>query len=132
MNATQRYRGFAKLLTQRLLAELKDQIHSIVLFDSVARGDAMEDSDIDILIIMDAPFESKQRVRAITYDLALDSGVIIQLKFFRSSGFADEAIRFNSGFASDVIEQGIVLYDDGTFRRICQKVHPASAAIPER
>jgi predicted nucleotidyltransferase len=132
MSTTQRYREIAGLLTERLLAKLKDQIHSIVIFGSAARGDATENSDIDILVIMDAPFDSKQRIRAITYDLALDSGVIIQLKFFRSTGFADEALRFRSDFASDVIEQGIVLHDDGTFGRICQKVHPAGAGIPER
>ena len=48
-------------LKEQLLAELKGEIRSIVLFGSVARGEATEDSDIDILIITDAPFETKQR-----------------------------------------------------------------------
>ena len=37
--------------TQRILAsDVKDQIAKIILFGSVARGDARQDSDVDVLV----------------------------------------------------------------------------------
>ncbi|MDA1347440.1 MAG: nucleotidyltransferase domain-containing protein [Chloroflexi bacterium] len=56
------FRAVADLLKTALLAEVKDQIHSIVLFGSVARDEATSDSDVDILIITEAPFEVRQHI----------------------------------------------------------------------
>lgn len=36
---------------RRVLERYEDKIDSIILFGSVARGEAKEDSDIDILVI---------------------------------------------------------------------------------
>ena len=49
MVAAAKYQQPVDRLTRQLLAELKDQIHSIVLFGSVARGEATDDSDVDVL-----------------------------------------------------------------------------------
>jgi len=38
-------------LRERLVEELGDKIESIVLYGSVARNEAQEDSDIDILVV---------------------------------------------------------------------------------
>ena len=49
-----------KNIEQKLISELKnkfhDELHSIVLFGSYARGTAQKYSDIDILIILDRKF----------------------------------------------------------------------------
>ena len=63
MVSKSRYQIALTSLIERLLAELRDQLRSVILFGSVARGELESDgvSDIDILIIADAPFETKQR-----------------------------------------------------------------------
>ena len=45
------YEEVARKLSDRLIAELKGEIEAIVLYGSVARKEAHEESDIDILII---------------------------------------------------------------------------------
>ncbi len=117
-------------LKEQLLAELEGEIRSIVLFGSVARGETTEDSDIDILIITDAPLETMQRIDKISYHIDLENGVFTQLVFFTTQGFEKETITYRSYFSSDVISQGIVLYDDGTFRRICEKAASTVTGVP--
>ena len=119
-------------LQQRLLAELKDQVHSLVLFGSVARGEASADSDVDVLIITDAPFAVRQRIDEISYDIDLENGVFTQLVFFTAQSFENEAVGLRSYFSSDIIGQGIVLYDDGTLRRIREKASSTVPGIPRR
>ena len=46
-------------LKEQLLAEFADEVHSIILFGSVARGEANADSDVDVLIISDASREEQ-------------------------------------------------------------------------
>ena len=119
-------------LKERLLVALEGQIHSIVLFGSVARGEADAESDIDILIITDAPFATRQRIDAISYDIDLENGVFTQLVFFAAQGFENEAVRLRSYFSSDIMSQGIVLYDDGTFTAIREKASATVPGIPRR
>lgn len=130
MTSIPKYGKVIDTLKERLLAELKDEIHSLVLFGSVARGDATDDSDIDILVIMDAPYATKKRIHEISSDIGLDNEVFIQTVFFTTQGFEKEAITYRSYFAQDIISQGIVLYDDETFRRICEEAASAISGIP--
>ena len=45
------YRDVAREFTHRVTSVLGDQVESIVLYGSVARGEAKRDSDIDIFIV---------------------------------------------------------------------------------
>ena len=89
------------------------------------------ESDIDIILITDASFETKERVQEISYDIDLENGILTQLVFFTVQGFEKE-VRMRSWFSDDVITQGIVLYDDGTYQRICQKSPRSVAGVPRR
>ncbi|MCH8207131.1 MAG: nucleotidyltransferase domain-containing protein [Chloroflexi bacterium] len=117
----------------RLLKEKlpTDEVHSIVLFGSVARGDAGPESDIDLLVIYDGSFETKRRFQDITYDIGLENSLLAQSVFFKPEGFERE-VRWRSYFAQDVISQGIVLHDDGTYRGICRESLKAGSGVPER
>ena len=115
MTETSTRQRVVDLLKEQLLAEVREHIHSMVLFGSVARGDANAESDIDIIVISDASFEIKQRVHHISSDIDLEHGVFTQLVFFKTQGFEKE-IRMRSWFSMDVVSQGIVLHDDGTYR----------------
>ena len=115
-----------ELLKERLPT---DKVHSIVLFGSVARGEATADSDIDLLVIYDGSFDTQSRFNDMVYDIDMENGVFTQLVFFKPEGFERE-VRWRSYFSQDVISQGVVLYDDATFRRICRESFKAGSGVP--
>ena len=45
------HRAVVEEFTQRVVSTLGDQVESVILYGSVARGDAGPESDIDILVI---------------------------------------------------------------------------------
>ena len=59
---SRRYRALAEKFAQFLLAELGDQLTTIVLYGSVARGTARPDSDIDLFVIAGETDEEKEAV----------------------------------------------------------------------
>jgi predicted nucleotidyltransferase len=52
MKIRDKYRKAVDEFVERVLDKYSDRIDSIILFGSVARGEAKEESDIDILIKM--------------------------------------------------------------------------------
>lgn len=52
MDNTKIYTGYVTLIVDLLKAGLKDKLVSVVLYGSVARGEAGEGSDIDLLIVV--------------------------------------------------------------------------------
>ena len=69
MTATSLRRNVADDLVRRVLAQLGDRIHSIVLFGSVARDEANSESDVDLLIITDDTLSTRNQIYDICYDL---------------------------------------------------------------
>jgi len=49
VSTSEKHRKAIESVVEQFLSELNDRIHSIVLFGSVARGEATEESDIDLL-----------------------------------------------------------------------------------
>ena len=125
----QRYQQAINSLKAQLLFELGDQLHSIVLFGSVARGEAGTDSDIDILILTEGPHENKKRIYDGSYDIGRKHQVVMQPVLFTTQRFKEEA-GMRSWLFSDIISQGIVLHDDGTYRRIREEASSALRGIP--
>ena len=72
-------------IMQRTAAELKNlfgsKLDSVILFGSYARGDFDEDSDIDILILVDLPAEKLSAYRAeidsLCGSLLFEYGVVV-------------------------------------------------------
>ena len=126
-----KYRHVVEALTEKLLAELREQIHSIVLFGSVARGKATDDSDIDVLIIFHSRLETKRRINEISSHIDLENEVFTQLLFYSVEGF-EKGVRMRSWFSADLMSQGVVLYDDGTYERIRRKYPQALPGVPGR
>jgi len=60
-------------LKERLVKELGDSVEAIILYGSIARKEAHEDSDIDVLIV--APGKSiRRRAVSISYEIDLKNG----------------------------------------------------------
>ncbi len=80
-----------QLLLNQLRDYLKDtyqnKLDQIILFGSQARGDVHKDSDVDILIILNIPFNDYQETQRISYyitDLCLENNILITC-FFTSN-----------------------------------------------
>ena len=67
-------------LVQRLYARYDDQIQSVVLFGSKARGDAKGDSDIDVLVVLtnDDPY-LRSKIRRLAARVSLEYDILISL-----------------------------------------------------
>lgn len=67
-------------LVRRLHAHYDDQIQSVVLFGSKARGDAKDDSDIDVLVVLttDDPY-LRSKIRRLAARVSLEYDILISL-----------------------------------------------------
>ena len=74
-----KYDALEKFTQQLLSSKVSDQIAKIVLFGSVARGDAHQDSDVDVLIFGFGDLRKLLEVCAeISLDIVTESGELIQ------------------------------------------------------
>jgi predicted nucleotidyltransferase len=111
------YKQILDTFRRKLLTRFKDDLISLILFGSVARGAARNNSDIDVLIILkDAPdsyYERLQPVVDIELEMRNDaegmppvlSSMILSL---------DEA-KQNRNIFLDMIDDSIILYDTDNF-----------------
>ena len=119
---------YQNLLTdfiQILRERFQDDIVSIVLFGSVARGNAKKESDIDLcLIIKNLPKSRFQRNRLLSSPLAnlreMHSYEGLRMKgYFPDISpilYTPEEIQDTKPIFLDMVEDGEILLDNGTFR----------------
>ncbi|MBI4285366.1 MAG: nucleotidyltransferase domain-containing protein [Chloroflexi bacterium] len=124
---TMPYERVAKALTRRLRKELGDKLHSSVLYGSVARKEAREDSDIDLLLVVS---DSKlcERISDISYDVDLENGILTAV-FCVTPEELGRYVEHGSPFIDNVAEEGITLYDDGTFTAIRGRLLEAGRGV---
>lgn len=85
-----------------------EQLYRIVLFGSQARGDAIPESDIDILIVLKQPFNYSQESKRISFlvaDLCLEHNVLISCAFATQEQFQ----KHNNGFFRNVRREGVAV-----------------------
>jgi len=75
---SQHRKAFDKFL-ERTEEELGDKVDQIVLFGSVARKEETEDSDIDVLVVVEDK-SLKNRVFDISYGIMLETDIYISPK----------------------------------------------------
>src|SRR6266498_3780773 len=79
-----------KKLKKELMQIYGDQIHSILLYGSRARGDERPDSDIDILIVLKNEFNYSEMLRLssdLAASLSLENDVVISRAFVTEKQF---------------------------------------------
>jgi len=81
----------------------------VVLFGSYARGKATEDSDVDLLVIMDHD-KPRNVDQAIAIRLQTDTPFPMDLLVKRPAEVA-ERLAMNDTFIQSILEQGKVLYE---------------------
>ena len=88
---------------KRVLDTYRTRIESIILFGSVARGEAKEDSDIDILVIWKGDeAEGWRALTGLAFDVLLDKGEYISVKVI-----GVEDLKGENPFIRNVMREGI-------------------------
>jgi uncharacterized protein len=101
-------------LAGRLRTRYGDRLERFVIFGSRARGDASEESDIDLLVLLEGPPESADREIAAAWELAGEAikgthtHAPLSLLVLSTTHFA-ELKRRERRFALDVEAEGILL-----------------------
>lgn len=106
-------------LKDKLVEELGDRIESIVLYGSVAKKKAREDSDIDVLIVVRDEGDKGlyDRISRIRTRIDLDHNTLTTLVYM-GSGELERYAKLGSPFIRSVAQEGVVLYDRGVFKRV--------------
>ena len=116
---TETLRDVAEDFARRVRTALGDRVDSIVLYGSVARGDAGPDSDVDVLIVGSGNDGVGKAVRKVESDQAQETGY----RFFVETTTYDrneflEYRRLGSPLVMNILEDGVVLYDTGIFSKM--------------
>ncbi|MCK4529201.1 nucleotidyltransferase domain-containing protein [candidate division WOR-3 bacterium] len=107
MKISEKYRESVNEFVRRALEKYGDTIDSIILFGSVARGEAKEDSDVDILVIGDVGLEELVNI---SFPILLEHGKLISAKNVNKAHF-DFLVREGYSFARNILREGIILYE---------------------
>lgn len=121
------YREYASLIVRLLRARLGERLVSAVLFGSVARGEADEGSDLDLLVVLEGfegsfgdRFQVFQEIEA--KDL-LDSEPRRRLRerglgtLISPVPLTPEEVERHPPILLDILTDGIILYDKGDFMK---------------
>ena len=102
-------RIYVKEFKEKLLAQSKDLVHSIVVFGSRVRGNWKPWSDIDVMIVLrNIPPERKLEV--VPYAPLVQPWIYTEKEFYECLKKFDIAIL-------DALEYGLVIYDDGFWKK---------------
>jgi hypothetical protein len=94
----------------RLIAEFGERFRELRLFGSYARGEAREDSDVDVLVLLDRIDDRRDKARAI--DIAAEVGIDAALGVVPIVMGAPDLARLRSletTLAYDLDHEGIVM-----------------------
>jgi len=113
------FRNAAVEFAGKVRASLGDQIDSIVLYGSTARGEARSDSDVDILVISRDADITRGKLSEIRADFTYERSYAFFLSLAHFGREEFHRLReLGSPFLGEVVREGEVLYDNGTFSGI--------------
>lgn len=99
------YREAVAEFVKRVEKDHQDQVESIILFGSVARGEAREESDVDILIVIKKEdFRLRRLFIGTAFDILLETGKNISVKVISQE---DLQRGENFSFLKNVINDGV-------------------------
>ena len=120
----------AQEIAEFLKKKYEERLVSVVIFGSVARGEARKDSDIDLIIVIEGL--PKSRLRRQEEFLKIEEDISPTLEKLQEEGYLieispilktpEEILRFPP-LLLDVAEDGRILYDkNGFFKEIIERL----------
>jgi predicted nucleotidyltransferase len=101
--------ALARRFEQRLRARVGPALVEARLFGSAARGEADEDSDLDVLVVLEhVGFEERRAVFDIADDFLHEAGVLVSPTLYDRHTW-ERQLRQERGFAMTVQREGIRL-----------------------
>jgi len=115
------YAKAVEQLKNRLVKELGDKIEFIVLYGSVAKKTIHEESDIDILVVTREEDKNiYDKISKIRTQIDLKSNTLTTIVHLTCEEL-EQYTKLGSPFIKSVTEEGIMLYDRGTFKKLRQR-----------
>ena len=123
---------FRKVISKfkEILLQSIPDVKSIVLFGSIARGDTRDSTDVDIIVVSDAfdrPSEGADSIIEAFRELKfkpeyrrlVSSGKILNVD---PIGYSSSDLLRSPPLLLDVVEDGIILFDDGSMEKVLSRV----------
>lgn len=105
--------GVKRDVVKRGTEVLGNLVFKIILFGSYARGDFEEDSDVDIMVLLDCPRDDLPKYRkmlsGVSSDVSLDNDVTVSLMLNDKNTFY--GMMDILPFYQNVQRDGVVLYE---------------------
>jgi predicted nucleotidyltransferase len=99
-----------RAFADELVKQLGDQVYEIIWYGSTARGDAEEDSDIDVAVISQHDdFATEDRIWSIAYKISLEYDTLIDARVISHERFYGEWGRL-SYLAEDIQNEGVLIW----------------------
>ena len=99
---------------RRVRRKYEDKIDSIILFGSVARGEAKEDSDIDILVVVKKKnVKDMKEIYGIAFEVSMEYLLDVSPKVYGMNEISN-SLKIGVPFIKEVLKEGVSVY--GGFR----------------
>ncbi len=102
----ERIKQLARRIKDYLITIYGDKIIEVILYGSYVRGDATEDSDIDVLVLIDEslnPSEVRKSLSDLLFDILLQEGELVSVVTLPKNFFDN----YNYPFILNVRREGI-------------------------
>jgi predicted nucleotidyltransferase len=116
MDLTKNYKITLRDLKEKLVNELGDKLDSLILYGSVARGDFGPESDIDVLIIIENK-ELDDKFSDLRYDIDVKNGTVTTFIVYTPVEIENK-VKQGFPFINNVLREGKIIYDNGTWARL--------------
>jgi uncharacterized protein len=123
-NLTKNYKTTLKDLKARLVRELGNKLDSIILYGSIARGHFGKESDIDLLLISTEK-KLSEKAYAVGYDVDIKNNTVTSILIYSPEEMRKN-IELGSLFIKNVINEGKIIYDNGTWEKLYRSLVNAS------
>lgn len=137
----QEYEGLIQELLRLLQKEFGDRVRSLLIFGSVARGTARRDSDVDVcVVIRDLPVSRYQRhqllgpvLERLRQSVAYED---LSRRGYRPDVaailYTPEEFQATKPIFLDLVEEAMLLHDDGTARAKLDQLRARMKALGSR